>query len=440
VLEVWIGGLAVLVSAGVFAGPASADAGAAHCRRARGDIVVDGRAAEAAWGAADPIDSFAAWWNGGEPGGTSALLLCDDEALYFHAAMVDADVVSSSTVDDDRLWLGDVFELFFEPASGGGYYEFQVNPANARLDLYLRTDGEEVPELPGFRYLRKLGEGATANVYEIRKDDQPPVAVKILHEHVAADEDQVRAFLAEAKLLQRLEHENVVRGYKSGRLGGRYLSIMEAVIGRTVQEAIAGGGAYTEDEALFAVLQVARALEYVREQGVVHRDIKPGNLMVTPDNRVKVIDLGFALAGGGAGPDGTTSGTAAYLSPEQARGESDLDVRSDIYALGATLYQLVLGELPFAGDDEALVQQAVLAGLSAEATKGGRISAHMHYFIEKMMAKDRDVRYQSPQELMADIERQIEGKKSLDYADTSADEEAEARRRRLARMRRKRRR
>jgi serine/threonine protein kinase len=309
-----------------------------------------------------------------------------------------------------------------------------------QLDLFLRTDGEDVPELSGFRYLRKLGEGGTANVFAIQKGDAPVVAVKILHEDIAADEAQVRAFLGEAKLLQSLKHDNVVRGHKAGRLGGRYLSIMETVPGRTLQEAIAEGGAFTEDEALYVVLQVARALEYLRSQGVVHRDIKPGNLMVTPDNAVKVIDLGFALAGDDASGDGTATGTAAFLSPEQARGQADLDVRSDIYALGATLYQLVLGELPFSGDDEELVQKAVLEGLSAEATKGGQISAHMHYFIEKMMAKDRDVRYQSPQELMADIERQIEGKKSLDFADTSADEEAEAQRKRLARMRRKRRR
>ncbi len=136
-LEVSVGACAVLLLAGALTGPVWADADAARCRRARGDIVVDGAAAEAAWSAADPIDGFAAWWIGGEPGGTSARLLCDDEALYFHATMVDVDVVSSSTIDDDRLWLGDVFELFFEPAGDGGYYEFQVNPANARLDLYL---------------------------------------------------------------------------------------------------------------------------------------------------------------------------------------------------------------------------------------------------------------------------------------------------------------
>jgi len=225
---------------------------------------------------------------------------------------------------------------------------------------------------------------------------------------------------------------------------------MEDVDGETLQEKIARGGAFEEDGALYVILQVARALEYLREQGLVHRDIKPGNILVTADNKVKVIDLGFA--GTDAGPAGadasgaapesaaTVSGTAAYLSPEQAQGRSDLDVRSDIYSLGATLYQMVLGELPFAGDDAELVQKAVLEGLSAAATKGGRISAPMHYFIEKMMAKDRDIRYQSPHELMADIEDTLAGHKSAaaDGQPAAGPEDDDLQRRRLARLRRRR--
>jgi serine/threonine-protein kinase len=308
-----------------------------------------------------------------------------------------------------------------------------------RLQRLVATDGDELPPIPGHEVLRKLGEGGTANVFLVQRRDGTRLALKVLHEELAADAGQVSAFLAEARLLARLDHPNIVKALKAGRHEGRYLSFLEYVEGRTLQEAIAEGGAFTEEEALSVVLQVARALDHLRQQGVVHRDIKPGNIMVTPANEVKVIDLGFAVEGAdGAGAEGTTRGTAAFLSPEQARGQGDLDVRSDIYALGATLYQLVLGELPFSGDDEALVQKAVLEGLSAEATKGGRISAHMHYFIEKMMAKDRDVRYQDPTELMADIERQIEGRKSLDFEEQGGDDDKEMLRRRLARMRRKR--
>ncbi|MHC5212307.1 MAG: serine/threonine-protein kinase [Planctomycetota bacterium] len=310
----------------------------------------------------------------------------------------------------------------------------------ARLLRYFRTDGDDPPELPGYAYVKKLGEGGTAQVYAVRNKDGEDEAVKILHEELQDQPAMVKAFLGEAALLKRLDHENVVKGLRAGRFGARVLSFMECVDGRTLQELIAEGGAFDEDGALYVILQVARALEYLRGEGIVHRDIKPGNILIDTDRKVKVIDLGFAASGTpGEGEAGSTAGTAAFLSPEQARGQQDLDVRSDIYSLGATLYQMVLGQLPFEGDDEDLVQKAVLEGLSAEATKGGTISAHMHYFIEKMMAKDREIRYQDPAELIADIEDQISGKKSLQLeSDDEGDEDAELRRRRLARLRRKR--
>jgi eukaryotic-like serine/threonine-protein kinase len=311
-----------------------------------------------------------------------------------------------------------------------------------RLLRYFHTGGDELPDVPGYAWVCKLGEGGTADVYRVRGEDGHTEAVKVLKSELSADVAIVRGFVGEADLLKRLEHPNVVKGYRVGRLQGRYMFFMEDVDGPTLMDKIRQGGAFGEDGALFVVLQVARALEYLRGQGLVHRDIKPGNILVTADNTVKVIDLGFAAASAGTGEGAaTTSGTAAYLSPEQAMGQTDLDVRSDIYSLGATLYQLVLGELPFAGDDQELVQKAVLEGLSAEATKGGRISAHMHYFIEKMMAKDRDIRYQDPQELMADIEAQISGKKTLEVEEESGgpDEDVAARRRRrIERLRRRR--
>lgn len=310
---------------------------------------------------------------------------------------------------------------------------------------YVRTDGEDAPELPGLAYVEKIGEGGTAHVYRVKRADGATLAAKILKPEIAANVAEVRAFLDEAKLLASLRHENVVRGVKAGKIDGWYVSLMEDIRGETLLEKIQGAGAVDEDAALFMILQAARALEYLRGEGVVHRDIKPGNIMVGPDDVVKVIDLGFAATGdesdGGAEEgEGTARGTAAYLSPEQARGQADLDVRSDIYSLGATLYQLVLGELPFEGDDEELVRKAVLDGLSAEATKGGQISPYMHYFIEKMMAKDRDHRYQDPAALIADIESKTAGRDSLAFDDDEeeGDEAAERARKRLERMRRKR--
>jgi serine/threonine-protein kinase len=176
---------------------------------------------------------------------------------------------------------------------------------------------------------------------------------------------------------------------------------------------------FNEDAALYIILQAARALEFMRTQNILHRDIKPGNIMLTRENTVKLIDLGFATIVGGetGGESDSTLGTVQYISPEQARGQTDLDVRSDIYSLGATLYQLVVGELPFSGEDsEEIMAKQILESLSSPALKNrGKISPHMHYFIEKMMAKEREIRYQSPLELIEDIENTIRGKKTLTY-------------------------
>ncbi|MED5330554.1 MAG: serine/threonine-protein kinase [Planctomycetota bacterium] len=310
-----------------------------------------------------------------------------------------------------------------------------------QMTLFLQTDGEEAPQLPkGLSYAGKLGEGGTAHVFRVNRRGSQPWAAKVLKPDFAENPSEVRAFLAEAKLLQRLDHPNVLRGFKSGRLDGWYVSFSQLLEGGTLQEHIGEEGALEEDLALSVILQVSRALEYLREHGVVHRDIKPGNIMLLEDDHAVLIDLGFAAEGGGEDEaDETTRGTAAYLSPEQARGEGDLDVRSDIYSLGATLYQLVIGELPFTGDDEDLVRAAVLERLSAERTKGGGLSQYMHYFIEKMMAKDREHRYQDPAELASDIEAHMEGRADLTSSEPSPEEEeSERARRRLDRLRRKR--
>jgi serine/threonine protein kinase len=176
-------------------------------------------------------------------------------------------------------------------------------------------------------------------------------------------------------------------------------------------------GSIEEDLALEIILQSARALTYLQEHGIVHRDVKPGNIMITRAGAVKLCDLGFAqpIAGGisALGESDVTCGTPEYMSPEQARGQRDVDIRSDIYALGATLYHMVLGDVPFKGTDTLdVMAKQVLAELYSPRVKE-RLSHHMHYFIEKMMAKEKDIRYQSPREVIEDIEAQIDGVRSL---------------------------
>jgi serine/threonine protein kinase len=158
----------------------------------------------------------------------------------------------------------------------------------------------------------------------------------------------------------------------------------------------------------------------MQSRGIIHRDIKPGNIFLVKGGGVKVIDLGFAqeIGSAAAGEEETTSGTVQYMSPEQARGQRDLDVRADIYSMGATLYHMVMGETPFSGGDslEVMAKQ-VMESLNSGGMKNQRVSKHMHYFIERMMSKDKELRYSTPRELADDIKEQIEGFRSLEYKD-----------------------
>ncbi|MDA0666785.1 MAG: serine/threonine-protein kinase [Planctomycetota bacterium] len=276
----------------------------------------------------------------------------------------------------------------------------------ARIAFLRRTKVMQAPEIPGFKMGQLLGTGATAEVFAAQRiKDFKHVALKILRPDLAADPLASKRFLQEAKLLKDLNVPGVVCGHRAFRFIGTLILEMDKVPGKNLEDMLAEGHEFQEKEALSIVLQVAAALEGMRGQGVVHRDLKPGNVMVTKDGKVKLIDLGFAGEGmSGTAGAGTTLGTAAYLAPEQAQGREDLDGRADIYSLGATLYHLVVGALPFeAGDDQEMVRKQVLESLKGSALKGRSISPHLHYFIEKMMAKDREVRYSTPNELMEDI-------------------------------------
>jgi serine/threonine-protein kinase len=289
--------------------------------------------------------------------------------------------------------------------------------------------------IPGYRIVGKLGTGGMATVFRaVAVAAGQPVALKILlptQAKIALSRDR---FVREAQLLTLFDHPNIVKGHQSGLHNGLYFLAMELIDGLSVQDTLdklrqradatgnASGSVFEEDLALEIILQSARALAYLQEHGVVHRDVKPGNIMLTRDGAVKLLDLGFAqpIAGGLAaqGEADVTCGTPEYMSPEQARGQHDVDIRSDIYALGATLYHMVLGEVPFKGTDSLdVMAKQVLAELYSPRVKE-RLSRHMHYFIEKMMAKEKDVRYQSPKELVEDIGAQIVGFRSLQFKRT----------------------
>ncbi len=272
--------------------------------------------------------------------------------------------------------------------------------------------------IPGMRICGKLGVGGTATVFlaEDVKNNRK-LALKIMHPSLAKDEKAMRRFQREAQLLIDFDHPNIVKGHAKGMMGPVAYFLMEHLEGQSVQEVLDKEKHLPEARSLEIIKETADAIDYMQSRGIVHRDIKPGNIFLLSDGRVKVLDLGFAqeMSGGGAEEE-TTSGTAQYMSPEQARGGRDLDVRADIYSLGATLYHMVMGELPFSGGDslEVMAKQ-VLEALSSTGMKNRRVSKHMHYFIERMMSKDKDLRYATPKELVQDVDEQIDGFKSLEF-------------------------
>lgn len=294
-----------------------------------------------------------------------------------------------------------------------------------RLAFLRVTGAEDVPGIPGYSYIARAGFGGTSVVFKaIEKANGRTVAIKVMHRQLHGDALQKRRFVNEAKLLMRLEHPNIVRGYRVGHVREasgfeRLLFVLEWIDGRSLLELLREGQQFDEDTALYIILQAARALQFMHSEGILHRDVKPDNILLMDQQQVKLIDLGFATELNqkeeGTGTD-TTVGTAAYMSPEQARGLSDLDVRSDIYSLGATLYQIVVGQLPFEGEGtQEQLAARILQVLSSPELQSRRISPHMNYFIRKMMEQDRDFRYADMGELIADIETQIQGKRSMDF-------------------------
>ena len=202
---------------------------------------------------------------------------------------------------------------------------------------------------------QRIGRGGMADVYLARDVllDRL-VAIKVLFPEFATDPAFVERFRREAQSAANLNHPNIVSVYDWGRSNNTYFMAMEYVPGRTLAEALNDVGPISASKAAEVGIEVAAALSFAHRNNVVHRDIKPGNILIGSNGQLKVADFGIARALGSAADSGLTAhgavmGTAAYFSPEQAQGGQP-DPRSDLYSLGIVLYEMVAGQVPFSGD------------------------------------------------------------------------------------------
>lgn len=208
-----------------------------------------------------------------------------------------------------------------------------------------------------YRIVDLLGRGGMALVYRGHDDElDRPVAIKLLADNLAADESSRRRFLREARLAARLTHPNIVQVYDSGEDGGRPYIVMEYVDGETLGDLLQRQGTLPPAEAIRLALQACAGLAHAHREGLVHRDIKPQNLLLRRDGTLKIADFGIARSAHGTRLTeiGSILGTAAYLAPEQAAGE-DVAAPADLYALGVILYQMLTGRTPYTADTLTLL-------------------------------------------------------------------------------------
>jgi serine/threonine-protein kinase len=271
-----------------------------------------------------------------------------------------------------------------------------------------------VQQIAGYRLVAPLGRGSMGAVYRaVQLSLDRPVAIKILSQALGQNPAFARRFEREALASAKLHHPNIIGALDVGEENGiRYL-VMEYVEGQTVAQMLAAGP-MDEHRAVGIVIQVARALDHAHRNEIVHRDVKPANVIVTKEGVAKLCDLGLAKhmeADASQTDEGLAMGTPFYVSPEQARGERRIDIRTDIYALGATLFHMVTGRVAFPGPNPAVVMtKHINEPLESPDDVNPDVSRGLSQIIEKMMAKERESRYQTPAELMTDLQAWLEGR------------------------------
>ncbi|CAN5660807.1 Stk1 family PASTA domain-containing Ser/Thr kinase [soil metagenome] len=275
-------------------------------------------------------------------------------------------------------------------------------------------------EVYGGRYevLGRAGAGGMAEVYRARDELLGrEVALKVLSERFAQDSSFVERFRREAQSAANLSHPNIVSLYDYGSDDGAYFIVMEYIDGHALSDIIASEAPLLPERAADIASDVAGALQRAHAADLVHRDIKPGNIMITSTGQTKVTDFGIARALGRGDQTmtqtGMVIGTASYLSPEQAQG-NPVDARSDVYSLGCVLYEMLTGRVPFSGDTPlSIVYKHVREEPQPPSRLNSDVPAELDAIALKAMAKNPDNRYSGASEMQADLQRFLSGQKVL---------------------------
>jgi len=295
-----------------------------------------------------------------------------------------------------------------------------MTPTQAgRLRAGIKESKAVAHQIPGYKVQGKLGAGAMAVVYKAQQLSlNRTVAIKVLPKRFSENPEYVERFYKEGQAAGKLNHNNIVQAFDVGEAGGYHYFIMEYVEGKTLYDDIAAGKVYPEKEAIDVIIQVAHALQHAHANGLIHRDVKPKNIMINKDGIVKLADMGLARETtdieAAKTEKGKAYGTPYYIAPEQIRGEMDIDGRADIYGLGATFYHLVTGRVPFMADDPAEVMKKHLKEqLVPPDHINTSLSAGVSEVIEIMMAKRKKDRYNDVEELLIDLEAVKNGQSPL---------------------------
>ncbi len=266
-------------------------------------------------------------------------------------------------------------------------------------------------QIPGYQVLQRLGKGSMGVVYKAKQISvDRVVAVKVLLDSLAQNKEFIKRFEREAMIAAKLSHNNVVNAIDAGQVDGRYYFVMEYVEGVTIKDFLDQHKMFEEKEALRITIAIAEALKHANQRGLIHRDIKPENVILTKNREVKLADLGLARLTDdekwGLSEAGMAIGTPYYISPEQVRGEINIDIRADIYSLGATLYHMATGKVPYSGETPNDVMRKHVdpkVNIVPPDHLNTKLSGGLGMVVETMLAKSREQRYQTPDDLILDL-------------------------------------